>query len=238
MSDHPAPRTVSRAVAVAAAFCLVIPAALNVGFHVLTPITAPVLSDALAQAAAQPGRAAGAACLQFALPVLGLGVLVLAWRASAAAPRLASWGGGLLAGGYLLGTLGAVGNLMEAVVPAHTTPAEALSVMQGFQNSWLGHLSLITVVGQAPGLVLLGLALWRSRAVPRLLAGAFLATLPLHILTHTANGNTLPALSWGWLTAVLVGCAVVLVRAAWEPMAGPVAAEHWSTSPSGTTMSA
>lgn len=240
MSDYPAPRTVSRAVAVAAACCLVVPAALNVGFHVLTPVTAPGLPDALAQAAAQPVRAAVAASLQFALPVLGLGVLVLAWRASAAAPRLASWGGGLLAGGYLLGTLGAVGNLMQAVVPVHTVPAEALSIVQGFQNSWLGHLSLITVVGQAPGLVVLGLALWRSHAVPRLLAGAFLAALPLQILAHSTDGdvNTLPALSWGWFTAVLAGCALVVVRAAWGSTAVPAPVERWSTTPSGTTMSA
>jgi hypothetical protein len=233
----PAPRTVSRGVAATAAFCLVAPAALNVAFHVLTPATAPDLSTALAQAAAQPGRAATAASLQFALPVLAIGVLVLAWRASAAAPRLAGWGGAFLAGGYLLGTLSVVDNLMQAVVPAHADPAVALAVVQGFEESLPGQLAVLAILGQGPGLILLGLALWRSRAVPRVLAGCFLATLPLHILTHSNDGNTLPALSWGWFTAVLIWCAVVIVRDARGSTAAATAG-RWSSRSAAATMSA
>ena len=237
MSDHPAPRPVSHGLAVATTFCLVAPAALNVAFHVLTPVTAASLPAALDQAAAQPGRAAAAASLQFALPLLALGVLVLAWRASAGAPRLAAWGAAFLAGGYLLGTMGAVDNLMQAVVPAHADPATALRVVHGFEASLPGRLAALAIVGQAPGLILLGLALWRSRAVPRLLAGCFLATLPLHIVTHSNDGNTLPALSWGWFTGVLIGCAVVIVRDARIPT--PAAGvNHWPTAPAATTISA
>lgn len=236
MSDHRAPRTVSRPIATAAAVCLVVPAALNVAFHLLTPIAATSLPASLAQGAANPQRSALAASFQFALPVLAVGVLVLAWRASAAAPRLAGLGGAFLAGGYLLGTLAAVDNLMQAVVPAHADPVTALRVVHGFQNSLPGRLAALALIGQAPGLILLGLALWRSRAVPRALAGCFLATLPLHVLTHSNDGNRLPALSWGWFTAVLVGCAVVVVRDA-RVSSRAAAVEHWSTTRTATTMS-
>lgn len=237
MSDHLLPRRVSRPVAIAAGLCLVVPAALNVAFHVLTPVTSASLPTALGQAAAQPGRAALAASFQFALPMLAVGVLVLAWRASAGAPRLAAWGGGFLAGGYLLGTMSAVDNLLQAVVPAHVDPVTAVRVVKGFEASLPGHLAALAIIGQAPGLILVGLALWRSRAVPRVLAGCFLATLPLHAVTHSNDGNSLPALSWGWFTMVLAACAVVIVRDAWVS-APAVSTELWSTSASATTMSA
>lgn len=237
MAEHRSPRTVPRGLALTAAFCLVVPTVLNVAFHLLTPVTSPSLPKGLAQAAAHPQRAAAAASLQFALPALALGVLVLAWRASAAAPVLARWGGAFLAGGYLLSTLDTIDNLMQAVVPAHTDPATALRIVRGFEQSLPGHLGALAIIGQAPGLILLGLALWRSRAVPRVLAGCFLATLPVHVVTHSNNGNALPALSWGWFAAVLVGCAVVIVRDA-KASSPKTSVEHWSTTPAAATMSA
>lgn len=208
----PVPRRLPRGWAILAALCLVLPAVCNTAFHLLTPVTAGSLPSALTQAAAHPGVAVAAAVLQIGIPVLSLGVLALAFRASAGAPRLAVWGGAFLAGGYLLGTLDSVDNLLQAVVPAHADASTALAVVHGYENGLPGHLALLAVAGQAPGLVLLGLALWRSRAVPRVLAGAFLVTLPLQVLTHSGAGNGLPALSWGWYTIVLAGCAVVIVR--------------------------
>jgi hypothetical protein len=111
----PRPRLLSARWAWGGALCLVVPAAANTLFHALTPVTAATAPAAAAQAAAHPSLAQLAA-LQFLLPALAVSVAVLAWRASAAAPRLARAAGAFLAGGYLLGTLDAVSNLLPAVM--------------------------------------------------------------------------------------------------------------------------
>jgi hypothetical protein len=223
----PRRRELSVGCAWAAASCLAIPALANTAFHLLTPVTSGTTAGAVAQAAAHPALAQVAA-LQFTLPVLAMGVAVLAWRASAVTPRLATTAGVFLAGGYLLGLLDAVTNLLPAVLPQFIGTAAATRAVDGYGHTVAGHFAVLALLGQAPGLILMAAALWRSRVVPRWLAVAFGVTLPFQVLTHSGNGSRIPALSWGWFTVVLLLCGVYLVRAA--------RAEHadttgWSSAP-------
>ena len=208
----PRPRPLSGRLAWAAAGCLVLPAAANTAFHLLTPVTSASTAGAVAQAAAHPALAQVAA-LQFMLPLLAAGVAVLAWRASSAAPRLATWAGIFLARGYLLGGLDSVSNLLTAIAPRFIGTAAAARLVTGYGHTTAGHFAALAIIGQGPGLIMMGVALWRSRIVPRWLAGAFLLTLPL-LRDPQRDGDRLPGLSWGWYTLVLAACAWYLIRAA------------------------
>lgn len=191
--------------------CLVLPAIGNVVYHLFTPVTSGTTSVAVAQAVAHP-HLAYLVLLQFGFPVLGLGAAALAWRAAAVTPRLAGAAGAFLAGGYLLGG-GPVDGVIEAVAPRFIGQAATVRLVDGYDGSLPGRLGeLLTLGGQAPGIILMAIVLWRSRIVPRWLAVAFGATLPLHVLTHLGNGERPPAASWGWYTLVLAGCGWALVR--------------------------
>jgi hypothetical protein len=213
------PRPLSGRLAWAAGWCLVLPAAANTAFHLLTPVTSASTAGAVAQAAAHPALAQVAA-LQLMLPLLAAGVAVLAWRASSATPRLATWAGIFLAGGYLLGGLDSVSNLLTAIAPRFIGTAAAARLVTGYGHTTAGHFAALAIIGQGPGLIMMGIALWRSRIVPRWLAGAFLLTLPLQFVTHSGDGDRLPGLSWGWYTLVLAACAWYLIRAARDVPAG------------------
>ena len=226
-------RPLSAGAAWAAAACLVVPAAVNTAYHLLTPVTADATATAVAQAAAHPVLAQVAVLLQFALPVLAPGVAVLAWKASAAAPRLALAGGVILGGAYLLAPLSTVSDLLQGVVPHVTSAAAAAQVEDGYGHTIAGHIAVVALVAQALGWIVMAAALWRSRIVPRWLAAAFGLTFPLQVLTH-AGSNPAPALSWGWFTLVLIGCGVFLVRSARAGQAADAAA--WPTVPPRETM--
>ena len=229
-------RPLSVGCAWAAAGCLVIPAAADTAFHLLTPVTSDSTVTAVAQASARPGLAQLAVLLQFGLPVLALGVAVLAWRASAAAPRLAVTAGLVLGCAFLFAPLGVVTDLLPAVVPHLTGAAAAAQVENGYGHTITGHAAMVVLVGQAAGWVLMAVALWRSRMVPRWLATAFGLTFPLQVLTHSATSDRVPAISWGWFTVVLFLCGMYLVRVARAERAAGLDALAWSTGPRHETM--
>jgi hypothetical protein len=197
----------------AAAGCLVIPAAANTAYHLLTPVTSGTTAGAVAQAAAHPALAQ-VVVLQFALPVLALGVAALAWRASAVTARLAVTAGAVLAGAFLLSPLASLPELLTAILPRFTGTAAAARAVNGYGHTFAGHVGAIALIGQALGLILMAIALWRSRITPRWLAAAFGVTLPLQVLTHGGTDERVFALSWVWFTVVLVLCGTYLIRAA------------------------
>lgn len=203
-----------------AAGCLVVPAAANTAYHLLTPVNSSTTAGAVAQAAAHPALAQ-VAVLQFGLPVLAVGVAVLAWRASAVTARLAATAGAVLAGAFLLSPLGSMPELLTAILPRFIPAVAAARAVDGYGHTVAGHFGAVSLVGQALGLILMAIALWRSRTVPRWLTVAFGVTLPLQVLTHSGSNERLFGLSWCWFTIVLVLCGVYLIQAARAEQSAP-----------------
>ncbi len=88
------------------------------------------------------------------------------------------------------------------------------------------------LAGHVLGLLLLGIALWRTRVVPRWAAAlvglASVAQFPVH------DQSVLSACAFGLLTVGLGACAVALLRAPAEP--APVAASDGSAAPLATAV--
>jgi hypothetical protein len=63
------------------------------------------------------------------------------------------------------------------------------------------------VVGHVIGTVLLGIALFSSRAVPRIVAALLTLAQPLHFVAFVVLQNTYLDVAAAWLTAVGFGAA-------------------------------
>jgi hypothetical protein len=71
---------------------------------------------------------------------------------------------------------------------------------------------LVFVLGQAIGLVLLGVALWRGRDVPAWVGATLAVSGPAHILLGTAGANLGAAASWALTAVGYAGVSIALVR--------------------------
>jgi hypothetical protein len=76
-----------------------------------------------------------------------------------------------------------------------------------FSTPALGLAVLVFVVGHVIGTVLLGIALFSSRAVPRIVAALLTLAQPLHFVAFVVLQNTYLDVAAAWLTAVGFGAA-------------------------------
>jgi hypothetical protein len=176
------------------------------------PVDAP-FPQVLAGVAADPARQqlAGWAGLVFSLTVLA-GVFAVTWAARRGAPWLAL-GGGLLAWvGFAVG-FSVPGSGAAALVAAQETldPVKVTALRDAVFAQPLVSVALVVfLVGSSLGLLLLGIALWRSRSGPRVLAVLLALSGPAHLLQPF--GTTGAAGSW-LLTAVgMAGASIALLR--------------------------
>jgi hypothetical protein len=160
------------------------------------PITG--VSAALEQlsiAAANPGRVYGA----YALVVLGLGALAVAFVAIATLARqrgsaVAAWATTIGVFGCLCGTVTnvLVGIDLAGAASAHVTRASAAAVLVSTNTASISTAFLVAYVsGVLIAGVLTGVALWRSRAVPRWVAIAFPVALALGATAPSGIVNVL-----------------------------------------------
>jgi hypothetical protein len=166
------------------ALFLPIAAVLYVGCEALTPrgtdqpvTTTPVALRLLAIAARHPSRVYVAG----AMALLGLGALAVSYAAIAALVR--GRGSVLATVAALVGGAGAfcgaLANVLvfpnlAAAATAHMTRGAAAQFLVTTFNSGFGHGFLYAyVIGEYAAPVLMGVALWRSRSVPRWLAVLF-----------------------------------------------------------------
>jgi hypothetical protein len=86
-----------------------------------------------------------------------------------------------------------------------------------FSTPAVGLAVLVFVVGHVIGTVLLGVALFSSRAVPRIVAALLTLAQPLHFLAFVVLQNTYLDVAAAWLTALGFGAAglSLLVRRAY-----------------------
>ena len=142
-------------------------------------------------------------------------MLYLMRLARKGSPRLALSGGVLAFAGWLAGLLGlgASDVVFYHAARAHDHAA-AVSLITAVNDDWATSVLLgVFLVGHLLGMLILGVALWRSRAVP-LWAAALVGLAPLaHLLVHSA-GRVPNAAAYALMTAGMGAAALSLLRVA------------------------
>ena len=147
--------------------------------------------------------------LLFALLIVP-GVMAVAWVARRGAPWLALAGGVVSLAAFTAGSTLPNVDLAAYVAGQRGLDATALNDAVMGHPTVTGRLGFF-LVGQAVGLVLLGLALWRSRAVPAWAAACLAVSGPAH-LVGGVGGNAVAAATWALTAVGFVGASVALLR--------------------------
>jgi hypothetical protein len=132
--------------------------------------------------------------------------------ASPRSPWLAGVGGTIAWLGFAAALMGFVGSdIVNTHAATSTDPQAAADLLTAVGKDPVdGVLVLVFVVGQLIGLILLGAALWRSRAVPAWAAILVIVAPVASIALHDSTG--LPgALGWIMLTVAGIVAAVRLL---------------------------
>jgi hypothetical protein len=206
-------RTVSRAVGAAA--LIGGPLALAVPVTVTSP-QAPVVEQ-LADYAANSGAALAANLLLLPLMLLVPAMIYAARVARRGAPKLAFAGGAVSAVGWTAGLI-SIGALQLAFYQAATLPdrAGAAALIDAVNGDPVyGTLVGIFVIGHIAGMIVLGVGLWRSHAVPTWVAALFTA----YPVLHFAGSAISPLLDRAAAVLLLVSCVMLAVRVARTPNA-------------------
>jgi hypothetical protein len=169
------------------------------------------IADAMTGIAAHPGRAQAALWLALVYSLLVLpATMAVAWTARRRAPRLTLAGGvlTLLAFAATLpdSDLAAVVGVRNGIAPA---------ALQAIDDAVWAHPAVgmqlgIFLLGQAVGLILLGIALWRARVVPAWAAIVLALSGPAHLLAP--GGNAGAAISWAMTAIGYAAASVALLR--------------------------
>lgn len=198
----------------ALAVLLPVPAALVAAELALTPyglFASP--TEQLAAASAAPGRVALVAWLVLAGLLLCIpAAMAAAWAVRRSAPRLALAGGIFTVVGFAMSITVPSSELMAAAaVRAGTDPATFERVAAAVEgHPAVGATTIVFLFAQAIGLLLLGLALWRTPPAPRWLAVALASSGLLHVALSASPITA--AASWALTALGLVGASMVLLR--------------------------
>lgn len=145
------------------------------------------------------------------------GAIAVGQLAARRSPRLGTWGLALTTAGYAsLAVIAAVDFGALAAVKAGIAPAEAAALVEGMNGSPVAVAgTVIYVVGQVAGLILLGVALLRAHAIPPWAGWAIIVSAPLHLIFAVAVPAAVPmALAWFLTAAGFAMAARVLTRPA------------------------
>ena len=167
----------------------------------------------VAQAAAHLARMRWAVPLDLFILLIAPAALYAGWLAGARASKMAAAGAGLvfaswLCAGYLLGT-----DILLYMAATAPDQRAATALVDGYLSYPLVQgLVLAYLMGHVVGFLLLGVALWRARAVPRWAASA-VAVWPFLELAGEAGGvRVLAAAGFTMLTIGFGACAVAVAR--------------------------
>ena len=161
------------------------------------------------------------------LALLGLGALAVSYAAIAALVR--NRGSALATVAALIGGLGAfcgaITNVLvypnlAAAATAHLTPAAATRFLVTTFNSGFGHgFEYAYFIGIYVAPLLMGIALWRSRSVPRWLAALFV--IGLYVAESQSSGGPIVVLYMLPFAAAMVLLAARIWHAAALPASQP-----------------
>lgn len=162
------------------------------------------------------------------LPMIVSGVLAVVWVTRRRVPMLTTVAGVLCVLGYTaLVAGGSPGSVLALLVSdgqldletgyqlasrVDTLPATAAAV-------------LIFVLGHLLGTLLLGIALWRSRAVPAWVGIALAVSQPAHLIAAITGNHPLDLLAWGTTAFGFGAAGLVLLRMGDDAFDLPPAAE-------------
>jgi hypothetical protein len=219
-------RTLSRGIG---AFCLVVG---SVGVAVPVTVTEKELDGAgqLSSAAAHLGVTHLGNVLLLAQIMMVPAMVYAARLARHRAPKLAFFGGGLSALAWLSGLIAFGGVSVVAYWGAQMPDNAAVATVldKAGSDPVLGILTLVFVFGHLVGMVLLGAALWKSRAVPVWAAISMILFAVIHNGAHAAGSVLVDDLAAGFLLVASVTCAVTILRTpndAWDLPTRAAAAE-------------
>jgi hypothetical protein len=200
-------RTISRAAGAAA---LVIGPVTSAVPIVVTDSENGTVAEQLADYAANPGAAQASNALLLLIIAVVPAMIYAARLARPGAPKLAFFGGALAALGWLAGLISLGAGQVALYQGSQLADQAAAAALIDAMNSdpVYGSLIGIFVVGHISGMILLGVALWRSRAVPVWAAGLFIAYPVLHFIAHATN----PAIDWAAKVAFVVSAVVIAMR--------------------------
>jgi hypothetical protein len=204
------------------ALCLVLGPLGAVLVEVVTPTGDGNAATSVAQAAAHHGA------MRLTLVGDGLGlllapaVLIVAGIARPAAPRIAEVAGTVAFVGYscLLSVI-SVDALLD-VAASQPNRAAAVSMVDEFTSNGLITATLaVYLIGSLLGLILLGIALWRSGVVPRWAALAVAVEPAFEIADHAVGiGSLAGAAGYLLVTGAFAVCALRVVSPTRRPAAG------------------
>ncbi|MGW2765927.1 hypothetical protein [Streptomyces sp. NPDC001275] len=190
---------------------------------------------AIAGSAAHLGAARAALWLSLVFVLLMIpATLVTAWTARRGAPRLALYGG-LLTMTAFAASMGAPDSDQAALVAAEKglDPGLATALDDAVQaHPVAGLLTVFFLLGQAIGLALLGLALWRGRVTHAWVGAALAVSGPAHLLG--AVSTTACAMSWVVTAVGYAGASVTLLRTGDDDFDLPPAGRELAAADEGT----
>lgn len=94
-----------------------------------------------------------------------------------------------------------------------TDPGFAYTVSDAVQKlPQSGDLVGVFVFGHLIGTIILGMALWRSRAVPAWIAWALAVSQPVHLLSAMTGNHPLDLIGWGLTAVGFAAAGLTLVR--------------------------
>lgn len=193
--------------------CLVVGSVGQLAQLVVTPLGAPddPITSNVARAVAAPSAMQLAAWLDLTILFFLPALVVVAGLAGARTTRL-GWTASVIAIGTTLPGIAYV--LVPDVLYSEAAHgAVSAGAIEAYQNSAVVSVAtLVFLVGHVVGLLLLGIALWRARSVPRW-AGVCLALSPFLEIGGTATGVRVVAIAaYLLLIAAFGACAAVMAR--------------------------
>jgi multisubunit Na+/H+ antiporter MnhB subunit len=156
-------------------------------------------------------------------PPLLLGMLVLGYVARRGAPVLATLGAGLSFVAYA--NSGAAGNSDYTALTMFRDGFDVATVHRVVEASYAHPISTVSgmfwVIGHIVGMILLGIALYRSRVVPRWVGVALAVSQPIHLISAIIVPSRLldVTLGWGLTTLGFLMVSIAIARTpddAWD----------------------
>jgi hypothetical protein len=189
------------------------PACVALARYLLPYTTADDNAEIVRSVVANPGAQGVVLWLAFvAVLTLVPGAAAAGLVTRAGAPRLTTVAVCLLVPGYIsLGYLVGSDAMLWAGAVKDVDQATLLTLWETMHGSGMAA-GGVFVIGHVLGTVLLGMAMWRSRSVPRWAAVATAVSQPLHFVAAVIVGShTLDLFAWGLTAVGMAACSYVLV---------------------------
>lgn len=143
------------------------------------------------------------------------GVVAVLWVSRRRAPVLTTFAAALAVPGYTaLVASGSPGDALVALAAQGRIGTETAYLLGASAEALpqAAAMGVVFVVGHLFGTVLLGLALWRSRALPAWVGLLLAVSQPVHLYAAMTGNNTVDLVAWGTTAGCFLAAGVVAFR--------------------------